>query len=196
MSDFKLPKRLAIRRATVLKWLGDNSPDRDTWYSALDIGNGCEQTDPKTAISTQYRAEVDNLHRQSSFIEKKDNPHNSSRKLFKLTDNGWLAWEQFDQIEIVPTRIHTGGRSLSKKRPLILTQQTPLQLEPIYTASIGATAVTKAVDELIKENVSLRLALIHTMKNQLIELNKTRLLLGYEEITNKDLPENRSDNDE
>lgn len=104
----------------------------------------------------------------------------------------------YDNLETIMVRdVKQGGGKKSTPKALPDTPTTQIALiAPIHKASLEAEAAMSVVDDLVKENASLRAGLVFTMKNQLKELNTLRILLGYSEILPNHLPENRTDTDE
>lgn len=186
-----IPARLALRKWHIIKTLGDHDPN----------GKGILVPRLSTLVPPEHREmvgkEVDNVWRQTELLDriKQKVPGNKGKFAYFLTDFGKRVYKALDTIEIKPTAVYS-KKTKSPTAVKSVSTQTPLPLEPVYTSSVGANKVSEAVDELIKENVSLRKAMMITMKQQLIELNRLRVLLGYEEITNNDLPENRGDSNE
>ncbi len=183
MLERAIPAALAMVRWEVVYQLGRCTKEGEAKLNmriADDLPPVCER---KNAMK-----EMDNMARQSDILEKiiENDEFGKKSVSYKLTPTGWRIFKNINNIEKRPTRKHREVRGPNKIKPHNIPQQQSLDISPIYQSSVGVDTVMSAVDDLVKENASLRAAIISTMKIKLDSLNKLRDLLGYGPLVDSD----------
>jgi len=167
----KIPNRITNQRMAILKIVAEKKGNRQITTKEINEKLGSLSRDFENT-----KAVVSQMSDKKQITKIKFG-------VFEANEVTAFILKHRDQIAIVDYKSLIGNgkgkRNAKAQQPQDIPKQQTLDISPIHQSSVGVDTVMSAVDDLVKENSSLRAGMITAMKSELETLNKLRALLGY-----------------